>query len=72
MIHKEEYKIDCFILCGKLKSAYLLAVKLGQRHQIEKIRDEAKLKNCATEYQLCEKYLSLTQNQTTNVEENKH
>ena len=29
---------------------------------IIRIRDEAKSKNFLTEYQLCEKYLSLTQN----------
>jgi len=56
-ILKDERKIDCLMWCGKLKTAYLLAVKLQQRDKVIKIRDEAKLKNCLTEYKLCVQYL---------------
>src|SRR5690348_9263079 len=54
---KDENKIDCLMWCGKLKSAYLLAVKTAQKDKIMKIRDEAKLKNFMTEYRLCVQYL---------------
>jgi hypothetical protein len=47
-------------LCGKLKAAYLLAVKTGQREKVEKIKDEAQVKNMPTEFRLCEKYLALS------------
>jgi len=47
-------------LCEKLKTAYLLAVRTGQRDMVFKIRDEAKKKNFVTEVRLCEKYLDLS------------
>jgi hypothetical protein len=56
-ILKDERKIDCLMWCGKLKTAYLLAVKTHQRDKVIKIRDEAKLKNCPTEHRLCVQYL---------------
>ena len=59
-ILKDEHKIDCLMWCGKLKTAYLLAVKTNQRDKIIKIRDEAKLKNYPTEYRLCMQYLEST------------
>jgi hypothetical protein len=59
-IHKDEHKIDPFIHCGKLRTAYLLAVRTGQRDKVLKIRDESKSRNMMTEYGLCEKYLNLS------------
>jgi len=56
-ILKDERKIECLMWCGKLKTAYLLAVKTQQREKVIKIRDEAKLKNFLTEYKLCVQYL---------------
>jgi len=56
-ILRDEKKIDCLMWCGKLKTAYLLAVKTSQRDKVIKIRDEAKLKNFPTEYRLCVQYL---------------
>jgi hypothetical protein len=34
LIHKDEHRIDSFILCGKLKSAYLLAVQYGKKDKV--------------------------------------
>lgn len=59
-LNSEENKINGLIVCGKLKSAYLQAVKLQRRDLIVKIRDEAQSKGFSTEYQLCEKYLNLS------------
>jgi len=58
-ITKDENRIDSLILCGKLKTAYLLAVKTNQRDKVALIRDEAKNKNFMTEYRLCVQYLAL-------------
>jgi len=63
-ILKDENRIDCLMWCGKLKTAYLLAVKTNQRDKIVKIRDEAKLKNFPTEYRLCMQYLESTTDQS--------
>lgn len=62
-IIKDENRIDSLILCTKLKTAYLLAVKLNQRDKVALIRDEAKSKNFMTEYRLCVQYLSLSDTQ---------
>jgi len=65
LIHSESRKVDAHIICGRLKSAYLIAVKLGERDKVVKIRDEAKAKNMLTELRLCEKYLALADGQTS-------
>jgi len=49
--------IDCYIICGKLKLAYLAAVKIGAREKVLKIRDEAKRLNSPSDLQMCENYL---------------
>ncbi|PRP82388.1 hypothetical protein PROFUN_10164 [Planoprotostelium fungivorum] len=64
-ITSEEGRIDALIRCGKLKSAYLLAVKTANVQKVVSIRDEAKTKNYMTELRLAEQYLSLMQNGQT-------
>jgi len=59
-IKSDSNKIDAMILCGKLKTAYLIAVKLGRRDKVVKIREEAAAKNNVTELRMCDKYLSLS------------
>jgi zinc finger FYVE domain-containing protein 26 len=56
----DESKIDGSIMCGKLKTAYLLAIRKGLRSKVELIRDVAKARNLVTEYNLCQKYLEST------------
>lgn len=71
-IKLDENKVDGYINCGMLKSAYLAAVRTGQREKIVQIRDEALAKNMMTEFRLCEGYLSLNNNneQTTTTTTN--
>lgn len=57
----EDSQIDALVTCGKLKSAYLIAVKTGQKKKVAQIRDVAKAKGYETEYRLCEKYLALAE-----------
>lgn len=45
-------------MCGKLKSAYLAAVKAGDASLIIKIREEAKRTNAPSVVDLCQKFLS--------------
>eukprot|EP01117_Protostelium_nocturnum_P000481 TRINITY_DN1055_c0_g1_i2.p1 TRINITY_DN1055_c0_g1~~TRINITY_DN1055_c0_g1_i2.p1 ORF type:complete len:945 (+),score=357.49 TRINITY_DN1055_c0_g1_i2:2378-5212(+) len=58
-IRGEGQRIEGFIICGKLKSAYLLAVKTADITRVAYIRDEAKAKNYITELRLAEQYLAL-------------
>ena len=50
-------KIDGYIMCGKLKTAYVLAIRIGVRIKVEQIRDVAKAKGLTSEYNLCQRYL---------------
>jgi zinc finger FYVE domain-containing protein 26 len=54
----DEAKVMAFITCGKLKSAYLVAVKLNNISLIKTIRDEARKKGAKRELELCEKFLA--------------
>jgi len=51
-------KVTCFILCKKLKSGYLLAVKHNGIGEVEKIRDEAKRVGDRTIQNYCDKWLN--------------
>jgi zinc finger FYVE domain-containing protein 26 len=64
-ITKDENRIESLIICGKLKTAYLLAVKTNQKDKVALIRDEAKSKNFMTEYRLCVQYLALADDAST-------
>lgn len=56
---REEGRVDAFIACGKLKSAYISAVKENLMEKIKLIREEAVRRNDNTVLQLCEKFLYL-------------
>lgn len=60
LILREVNRIEPLIVCNKLKTAYILAVRLGERTKVERIRDEAKKRNFMTEFRLCEQYLALS------------
>lgn len=51
-------KVEGFVLCGKLKSAYLVAVKAADTSLIIKIREEAFRSNVPGVAELCQKFLS--------------
>lgn len=54
-----EAKIDAFIFLGKLKAAYLLAVKTSDVNMVRRILDEANAINDTSTMKLCGKYLDL-------------
>lgn len=58
-LSREESRVDAFIICGKLKSAYISAVKDNLIEKIKVIRDEAIRRNDTTVVQLCDKFLYL-------------
>ena len=60
LIRAEPNRIEAMIACGKLKSAYLLAVKANDRSKVKRILEEADLKGFTTEKRLCEKWLALS------------
>jgi len=51
-------QVEGFVLCGKLKSAYLVAVKAADTSLIIKIREEAFRSNVPGVAELCQKFLS--------------
>ena len=51
------FKVKAFIACGRLREAYLEAVKNERFEQIEKILDEAKKANQCNMADICEKWL---------------
>lgn len=53
-------KINCYIICGQLKSAYLLAVHNNRIHDIRKIKRHAELANQGYIVKLCERKLGFT------------
>ena len=52
-------KVRAYIYCGKLKAAYLLAVKLKNIELVQEILEEARVTDQATVVQLCIRYLEL-------------
>ncbi len=51
-------KVYGYVLCSKLKAAYLLAVKANDVGLVELILDEARKQDDKTVADLCEKYLA--------------
>lgn len=51
-------KINCHIICGQLKKAYLLAVQSNRINDVKKIKRQAELLNQGYIVKLCEKKLS--------------
>lgn len=51
-------KINCYIICGQLKSAYLLAVNSNRLKDIRKIKRQAELTNHGYIVKLCERKLN--------------
>lgn len=57
-IKSEESKALALLLCGKLKSAYLSAIKTNNLNAVLAIRDEAKKRGAKRELELCEKFIA--------------
>ena len=56
-LHTEKSRISGFILCGKLKAAYLIAVRERNTGEIMRIRDAAAKLEQKMVLDLCDKYL---------------
>jgi len=61
MIIGDANKITAFIISGKLRNAYLHAVKVHRYSDIEKIKQEAVRTNQTAVVQLCDKFLTTKQ-----------
>jgi len=61
MINGDANKINAFIISGKLRNAYLHAIKVQRYSDIEKIRQEAIRTQQNAVVQLCDKFLSTQQ-----------
>ena len=57
MLHSDENKINCYILAGKLKSAYLLAVKSERQSDITRIMSVAEATKQDSIKNICERWL---------------
>lgn len=53
-------KIECFIMNGQLKSAYLLAVQFGRMNDVKKVLRQAEQTNQMHIKKLCEKKLNIS------------
>jgi len=60
-LSSEESKVDGYIICGKLKSAYIEAVKVNLVEKIRLIREEAITTDQTGVAQLCDKFLYLNE-----------
>jgi zinc finger FYVE domain-containing protein 26 len=69
-IKSEESKAQALLVCGKLKSAYLSAIKTGNVDIVKDIRDEAKKRGAKRELELCEKFIASKTNQSAVVSNN--
>ena len=54
----DDSKVKAHVMLGQLKEAYLIAVKSGNKREIEKIRDEAEQSNNTRVVNLATSYLS--------------
>jgi len=69
LLTQNKNKIEALIQCGKLKSAYLLAVKDGSIDSVRQICNEAHRTGQTSVKAICEKWLSLKQkNQPSQIE----
>lgn len=62
------YQIDAFLLCGKLRSAYLIAVKEKNLEAVQMIAEEAQKTGQTKTLSLCKKWLAQNQNVTETEE----
>ena len=69
-IKSEESKAMALLLCGKLKSAYLSAIKTSNLNTVLAIRDEAKKRGAKRELELCEKFIASKTSQGAAVTNN--
>lgn len=57
MIKNDDTRIKVCISVGKLRAAYLIAIRVGREDKVRLIRDEAQKSGQAAVYDICKKWL---------------
>ncbi|CAF3487332.1 unnamed protein product [Adineta steineri] len=57
MIKNDNTRINVYISVGKLRAAYLIAIRLGKEDKIRLIRDDAQRSGQTAVYEMCKKWL---------------
>lgn len=57
MIKSDNKRIDVYSSVGKLRAAYLIAVRLGKDDKVRAIRDDAQRSGQTAVYDMCKKWL---------------
>jgi hypothetical protein len=57
MIKNDDTRIKVYIAVGKLRAAYLIAIRLGKEDKVRLIRDDAQKSGQTAVYDICKKWL---------------
>lgn len=57
MIKNDDTRINVYIAVGKLRAAYLIAIRLGREDKVRLIRDDAQKSGQTAVYDICKKWL---------------
>ncbi|VDI79486.1 zinc finger FYVE domain-containing protein 26 [Mytilus galloprovincialis] len=62
LLRKDSHKINAYILCGKLRSAYLMAVKAERVEDVQRIAGAAQRMGQTAVKNICNKWLEQKKN----------
>jgi hypothetical protein len=57
MIKNDDTRINVYIAVGKLRAAYLIAIRLGKEDKVRGIRDDAQKSGQSAVLDMCKKWL---------------
>ena len=57
MIRNDDTRINVCMAVGKLRAAYLIAIRLGKEEKVRAIRDDAQKSGQTAVYEMCKKWL---------------
>ena len=57
MIKNDDKRISVYTSVGKLRAAYLIAIRLGREDKVRSIRDDAQKSGQTAVYDMCKKWL---------------
>jgi hypothetical protein len=63
MIKNDDTRINVYIAVGKLRAAYLIAIRLGKEDKVRLIRDDAQKSGQTSVYEICKKWLENRSNE---------
>jgi hypothetical protein len=63
LIHNDDTRINVYIAVGKLRAAYLIAIRLGKEDKVRLIRDDAQRSGQSAVYEICKKWLEARANE---------